>query len=93
MGLARRVIQLATSCAGRTRRAGDALFGAFYRSEEVAGIAGLGIGLSVCKRFAEAEGGFMSARPREGGGAEFALTLPAAPGIALPGAPSESGIA
>jgi len=55
-----------------------ALFEPFYRGEDVGGIAGLGIGLSVCKRFAEAEGGFMSAKPREDGGSEFTLSLPCA---------------
>jgi signal transduction histidine kinase len=61
----------------RTEEA-SAMFDAFYRADDVGGIAGLGIGLSICKRFAEAEGGFMSARQREGGGAEFSLTLPCA---------------
>ena len=39
MGLARRVIQLAASCAGRTRRAGDALFGALVqRGRRIGGL-------------------------------------------------------
>jgi len=46
----------------------QALFEPFYRSDDTAGVGGLGIGLSVCRRFAEAEGGSMSARPRDGGG-------------------------
>ena len=56
-----------------------ALFEPFYRGANRGTASGLGIGLAVCKRFAEAEGGTMSARPRDGGGAEFTLTLPVGP--------------
>jgi two-component system sensor histidine kinase KdpD len=61
-----------------------AMFDPFYRAADVVGIPGLGIGLSVCKRFAEAEGGFMSASARDGGGTQFTLTLPVA---SIPAAP------
>jgi signal transduction histidine kinase len=53
-----------------------ALFQPFYRGADRGSAPGLGIGLAVCKRFAESEGGAMSAAPRDGGGAEFAITLP-----------------
>jgi signal transduction histidine kinase len=52
------------------------LFEPFYRGADRGEAPGLGIGLAVCKRFAESEGGAMSAAPRDGGGAEFAITLP-----------------
>ena len=37
--------------------------------------AGAGLGLTVCKRLVSALGGSIGARPREGGGSEFAFTL------------------
>jgi PAS domain S-box-containing protein len=59
------------------------IFTPFYRSNAAKRYAsGMGIGLAVCKRIAEAQGGRMWACPREGGGAEvgFALPLMADPG-------------
>jgi signal transduction histidine kinase len=37
---------------------------------------GTGLGLAVCKRIAEAHGGTIAARPREGGGTVFEIVLP-----------------
>jgi len=56
----------------------DQVFRAFYRSRSTAGRAeGFGIGLTVCRRLVEAQGGKIWASPRPEGGSEFGFTLPA----------------
>jgi signal transduction histidine kinase len=55
------------------------LFTLFYRSARACKAApGNGIGLVVCKRLAEMQGGNLRAAPRLGGGSEFTLSLPSA---------------
>jgi signal transduction histidine kinase len=55
------------------------LFTAFYRAGAAKSqSAGLGIGLAACRRVAEALGGRVWAREREGGGSEFGFALPLA---------------
>ncbi|PLK48183.1 DUF4118 domain-containing protein [Uliginosibacterium sp. TH139] len=52
------------------------LFEPFVRGEGVAHVAGLGLGLSICRVIVEAHGGRLTAANREVGGAGFAFTLP-----------------
>ena len=54
------------------------LFEPYFRSSSTAEhAAGLGLGLSVCKRLLETQGAEISARPMEPRGFEFAMRLPA----------------
>lgn len=52
------------------------LFEPFYRSPRARAAVGLGLGLAVCKRLIELQGGSVWARPRSGDGAEFGFSLP-----------------
>ena len=54
------------------------IFEAFYRAAHaVKDSGGLGLGLAVCKRLIDLQGGEVWARTRAGGGAEFGFSLPA----------------
>jgi PAS domain S-box-containing protein len=56
------------------------VFDPFFRSSEgKARASGVGLGLTVCKRLVEHQGGRIWASAREGGGTEFRFTLPLAP--------------
>jgi PAS domain S-box-containing protein len=56
----------------------DRVFEPFYRSDEVinAGAQGAGLGLAVCERFAQMQGGRIWAEARTGGGTSFRFTVP-----------------
>jgi signal transduction histidine kinase len=55
----------------------DRIFTPFYRSTIAKRQAsGMGIGLAVCKRIVEAQGGRVWARSRDGGGADVGFALP-----------------
>jgi PAS domain S-box-containing protein len=57
----------------------EQLFGAFFRTEEAKRhTSGIGVGLAVCRRILEVQGGRIWASPRDGGGAEFGFALPLA---------------
>jgi signal transduction histidine kinase len=55
----------------------DRVFDPFYRGNAARdSTMGIGIGLSVCKRLVESQGGEIRARNRAGSGAEFEFSLP-----------------
>jgi PAS domain S-box-containing protein len=56
--------------------AGD-VFTTFFRTDEARlAASGMGVGLAVCKRIVEAQGGRVWAGPRDGGGADVGFALP-----------------
>jgi len=55
----------------------DEVFTTFFRTDEARRAAGgIGVGLAVCKRIVEAQGGRVWAGPREGGGSDVGFALP-----------------
>ncbi len=53
------------------------VFTPFYRTDEARlKASGMGVGLAVCKRIVEAQGGRVWAGPRDGGGADVGFALP-----------------
>lgn len=54
----------------------DKIFTIFQRLEGRSSCEGTGIGLSVCKKICEANGGFITAKSKEGEGATFIVYLP-----------------
>jgi signal transduction histidine kinase len=55
----------------------DRIFEPYVRAGDRSRAGGLGLGLAICKRIAEAHGGQIGVSERQGGGARFAFTLPA----------------
>ncbi|MEA2662023.1 MAG: hypothetical protein QOH08_1595 [Chloroflexota bacterium] len=53
------------------------LFARFWRGDNAAARAGSGLGLAIAQAIAQAHGGSIDARNAPGGGAEFAIHLPA----------------
>jgi len=55
----------------------DEVFTTFFRTDEARRAAsGMGVGLSVCKRIVDGQGGRIWAGPREGGGSDVGFALP-----------------
>lgn len=52
------------------------IFGRFYRSQEAAAKEGVGLGLFLARRIAEAEGGYIKVSSKPGEGSCFSLFLP-----------------
>jgi two-component system, sensor histidine kinase and response regulator len=63
---------------GLTPEEATLVFEPFYRTETSSKVPGAGIGLTVCRRLIEAQGGSICASPREGGGSNFSFRLPLA---------------
>lgn len=55
----------------------ERIFEKYYRGSNATGVPGTGIGLHLVKAVAEMHGGSVSCRPRDGGGTEFAVAIPA----------------
>jgi PAS domain S-box-containing protein len=65
---------------GITEEEAKQVFAPFFRSQRTARQAsGIGLGLAVCKRLVEVQGGEIWATAREGGGTTIAFTLPISP--------------
>jgi len=73
-------IRIAVSDRGTGVPAGEEerIFEPFYRPAGQPDIGGAGLGLSIARRMAEAQGGTVRYEPRVGGGSVFELRLPAA---------------
>src|SRR5215212_1900899 len=56
----------------------ERIFEPFYRPRGQPDTGGAGLGLSIARRMAEAQGGTVKYEPRDGGGSVFVLRLPAA---------------
>ena len=61
----------------------DRIFTPFVQSGEARFDHSLGLGLSISRRLAEAQGGTLTCYPREGGGTVFELRLPAVDPLTL----------
>ena len=64
----------------------ERVFERFYRAPGLreSAVAGVGIGLAVCRGLVEAHGGQLTAQPRAGGGTVFRVTLPIRAGAPQP---------
>lgn len=57
----------------------ERLFEPFYRATSASAQPGVGLGLAVCIRLCSLQGGYLRARPRDGGGMVFETGLRRAP--------------
>jgi len=67
------VISVADDGPGLSAELGERIFDPFVSTKDT----GIGLGLSICRRIAEAHGGVISACNRAGGGALFTVRIPA----------------
>lgn len=68
------VVHVLDNCPGISKEELDAMFEPFWRGRS--GKPGVGVGLAIARRAMEAQGGSITAEPREGPGCHFSLTLP-----------------
>jgi signal transduction histidine kinase len=61
----------------------DRVFKMFQRLHDREAFEGTGIGLAICRKLVERQGGEIWVDAREGGGSVFSFTLPAVPAPAL----------
>jgi two-component system sensor histidine kinase KdpD len=75
------IIEVLDRGAGLPKGDEHQIFEPFYRAPGLkeSSVPGLGIGLALCRGLVEANGGSLTARNREGGGAVFRVTLPSSP--------------
>lgn len=72
-------VSITVSDTGRGIRESEqgAVFGRFYRSADVSGEQGAGIGLFLSRQIIQAEGGYMKLSSKEGKGTDMSVYLPA----------------
>jgi PAS domain S-box-containing protein len=76
-------ISVADDGIGIDPRHRDRVFKMFQRLHDREAFEGTGIGLAICRKIVERQGGRIWLEDREGGGTVFRFTLPAAPAPAL----------
>ena len=69
----------------------DRVFKMFQRLHDREAFEGTGIGLAICRKIIERQGGEIRVDGREGGGSVFSFTIPAVPAPALVDPSSSSG--
>jgi two-component system sensor histidine kinase KdpD len=91
------VIRVADNGPGLPSGSEARVFDKFFRGSTTPtadGRRGAGLGLAICKGIIQAHGGYISARNRQSGGAEFVVSLPCeetAPRVVLDEVPASSG--
>ena len=77
---------------GLPRGREEAIFSKFERGRKESATPGVGLGLAICRAIAQAHGGTIEGRTREGGGARFLLRLPRGEPPGMP-TPEEAALA
>lgn len=70
------IVEVVDSGAGIPEEERGFIFEPFWRSRTARHVAGVGIGLAVCKRLVEAQAGEIAYAPREEGGSVFRVAIP-----------------